>query len=88
MGKNHKSPGRDLKKHFLPNKKHISLVHDGIRNFLGGRFKDLFLTSPPNIKAAKAAHSGLTSKMAFVEKSKMINIDLFDYMFLTLCYDI
>ena len=47
IGKNHKSPGRDLKNRFLPNKKHISLDHDGIGNFLGCRFKDLFLTSPP-----------------------------------------
>ena len=31
----HKSPGRDQKNLFLPNKKHFSLVHDGIRNFLG-----------------------------------------------------
>ena len=35
IGKNHKSLGRDLKKQFLPNKKHFLLVHDGIRNFLG-----------------------------------------------------
>ena len=45
--KNHKSLGRDLKKQFLPNKKHFSLVHDGIRNFLEGGPEDLFLTSPP-----------------------------------------
>ena len=46
--KNHKSLGRDLKNPFLPNKKHFSLVHDGIRNFLEGGPEDLFLTSPPN----------------------------------------
>ena len=45
--KKHKSPGRDLKNQFLPNKKHFSLVHDGIRNFLGCGPEDLFLTSPP-----------------------------------------
>ena len=45
--KNVKIGGRDLKNQFLPNKKHFSLVHDGIRNFLGCRLKDLFLTSPP-----------------------------------------
>ena len=45
--KKHKSLGRDLKKQFLPNKKHFSLVHDGIRNFLGCGSEDLFLTSPP-----------------------------------------
>ena len=45
--KNHKSLGRDLKKQFLPNKKHFSLVHDGIRNFLRCGPEDLFLTSPP-----------------------------------------
>ena len=44
----HKSLGRDLKKQFLPNKKHFSLVHDGIRNFLEGGPEDLFLTSPPS----------------------------------------
>ena len=32
--KKHKSPGRDQKNLFLPNKKHFSLVHDGLRNFL------------------------------------------------------
>ena len=47
--KNHKSLGRDLKNQFLPNKKHFSLVHDGIRNFLEGSPEDLFLTSPPTI---------------------------------------
>ena len=47
IGKKHKSLGRDLKKQFLPNKKHFSLVHDGIRNFLGCGSEDLFLTSPP-----------------------------------------
>ena len=46
--KTHKSLGRDLKKQFLPNKKHFSLVHDGIRNFLEGGPEDLFLTSPPS----------------------------------------
>ena len=45
--KNHKSLGRDLKNQFIPNKKHFSLVHDGIRNFLEGGPEDLFLTSPP-----------------------------------------
>ena len=35
-----------------------------------------------------AKHSGLTRKMAFVEKSEIIHIDLFDYAFLTLCYNI
>ena len=49
--KKHKSLGRDLKKQFLPNKKHFSLVHDGIRNFLGCGLEDLFLTSPPTIRA-------------------------------------
>ena len=32
--KKHKSPGRNQKNLFLPNKKHFSLVHDGLRNFL------------------------------------------------------
>ena len=45
--KNDKSLGRDLINQFLPNKKHFSLVHDGIRNFLEGGPENLFLTSPP-----------------------------------------
>ena len=45
--KKHKSLGRDLKKQFLQNKKPFSLVHDGIRKFLGWGPEDLFLTSPP-----------------------------------------
>ena len=45
--KKHKILGRDLKTQFLPNKKHFSLVSDGIRNFLGWGTEDLFLTSPP-----------------------------------------
>ena len=49
IAKNHKSLGRDLKEIFLPNKKHFSLVHDGIRNFLGCGPEDLFLTSPPTM---------------------------------------
>ena len=44
--KNHKSLGRDLKNPILSNKKHFSLVHDGIRNFLEGGPEDLFLTFP------------------------------------------
>ena len=48
LKKKHKSLGRDLKNQFLPNKKHFSLVHDGIRNFLGWGPEDLFITSPPN----------------------------------------
>ena len=34
--KNDKSAGRHPKKIFLPNKKHYSVVSDGIRNFLAG----------------------------------------------------
>ena len=34
--KNDKSAGRDLKKIFLPNKKHYSVISDSIRNFLAG----------------------------------------------------
>ena len=47
--KNDKSAGRHPKKIFLPNKKHYSVVSDGIRNFLAGGPVNLFLTSPPNI---------------------------------------
>ena len=47
--KNDKSAGRHLKKIFLPNKKHYSVVSDGIRNFLAGGPVNLFLTSPPTI---------------------------------------
>ena len=47
IGKNHKSPGRDLKTQFLPNKKYFSVVSDGNRNFLEGDPENLFLTSPP-----------------------------------------
>jgi len=44
--KNDKSAGRDLKKIFLPNKKHYSVVSDGIRKILAGGPTNLFLTSP------------------------------------------
>jgi len=40
IAKNHKSPGRDLYFPFLPIKKHFLLVHDGIKNFLGGGLDD------------------------------------------------
>ena len=39
--------GRHPLKIFLPNKKHYSVVSDGIRNFLAGGPVNLFLTSPP-----------------------------------------
>ena len=49
--KNVKIGGRDLKNQFLPNKKHFSLVHGGLRNFLrcgpGNFSKICVLTSPP-----------------------------------------
>ena len=44
--KKHKSVSRERKNPFLPNKKHFSVVHDGIRNFLRCGPEDLFLTSP------------------------------------------
>ena len=53
--KKHKSLGRDLKNQFLPNKKHFSLVHDGIRNFLGCGPEDLFLTSPLSLDGTRTA---------------------------------
>merc|ERR1712082_286947 len=56
--KKHKSLGRDLKKQFLPNKKYFSLVHDGIRNFLGCGPENLFLTSPPT----RRGHHLITSE--------------------------
>ena len=34
--KKHKSPGRDLKKIFLPKKKHYSVVSDGNRSLFSG----------------------------------------------------
>ena len=49
--KKHKSPNKDQKNLFLPNKKHFSLVHGGLRNFLrcgpGNFSKICVLTSPP-----------------------------------------
>ena len=41
--KNDKSAGSHLKKIFLPNKKHYSVVSDGIRNFLAGGPVNLFV---------------------------------------------
>ncbi len=45
--KNHKSPGRDLKNIFLPNKKYFSVVRGANGNFLAQGLEDLFLTPPP-----------------------------------------
>ena len=44
--KNHKLLGRDLKNSFLPNKKYVSVVSDGNRNFLEGEPENLYLKSP------------------------------------------
>ena len=48
LQKNDFFAGRHPIKIFLPNKKHYSVVSDGIRNFLAGGLVNLFLTSPPN----------------------------------------
>ena len=46
MSKNNKILGRDLKNLFLPNKKVILVVSDGMRTVFKCTHENLFLTSP------------------------------------------
>ena len=60
LQKNDFFAGRHPIKIFLPNKKHYSVVSDGIRNFLAGGPVNLFLTSPPTRACPRACPRAYT----------------------------